>query len=199
MMNGHHMDFTHKINHLSFGDLNNVKLIENNFGETFKWELDGRDILESKFVKNPGFMNMGLSVNYFLEISQVDYLDQTSPEAIASEKPPKMEAFQFRSSSTVKTEPGMPAIFFRYELSPIRIQYTMSLPSLSAYLTRVCAIVGGVYAVSSILESFLRNTIFEIGFGKNQNKKAVKKVKKRAEVGEVDGAKVFAQPPEAPP
>lgn len=59
----------------------------------------------------------------------------------------------------------MPAIFFRYELSPIRIQYTMSLQGVASFLVRVCSIVGGIYAVSSIIESLLRNSlsIFEFG------------------------------------
>ena len=59
----------------------------------------------------------------------------------------------------------MPAIFFRYELSPIRIQYTVFLQSFSSFLVRICAIVGGIYTVSSIFESLLRNgiTIFSIG------------------------------------
>ena len=65
----------------------------------------------------------GLMVNYFLEISQIDYVDQTT----SNDEETIYNAFQFRASQTVKSEPGMPAIFFRYELSPIRIQYTMSL------------------------------------------------------------------------
>ena len=60
---------------------------------------------------------------------------------------------------------GMPAIFFRYELSPIRIQYTMSMQTVTAFLVRVCAIVGGVYACSSIIESVLRNSLSILGFG----------------------------------
>jgi len=71
-MQGNSLDFTHKINHLSFGDLGDIEHIEKNFGEKFAFELDGRDIQQSKFVK-PGVMNfMGpssLFVNYFLEIS----------------------------------------------------------------------------------------------------------------------------------
>ena len=63
-----------------------------------------------------------LFVNYFLEISQVDYVDETSGNDDSSSDPPQtFEAFQFRSSETIKVEGGMPAIFFRYELSPIRI------------------------------------------------------------------------------
>ena len=75
------MDFSHKINHLSFGELQDIKYIENNFNEKFKFELDGRKTDQDKFIPNGGGMFMGpdaLSVNYFLEISQVDYVDKTS-------------------------------------------------------------------------------------------------------------------------
>ena len=67
-----------------------------------------------------------LSVNYFLEISQVDYVDKTSGSDEDKDGVYQVyEAFRFRSSQTIKPDQGMPAIFFRYELSPIRIQYTM--------------------------------------------------------------------------
>jgi len=59
----------------------------------------------------------------------------------------------------------MPAIFFRYELSPIRIQYTISLQSVTTFLVHICAIVGGVYACSSIFESVLRNSISILSIG----------------------------------
>lgn len=168
-MTGHSLDFSHKINHLSFGDLGDIEHIEKNFGEKFKFELDGRDIDQSRFLKQGAMNFMGpssLFVNYFLEISQVDYVDETSGVDESSSDPPQtFEAFRFRSSQTIKNEGGMPAIFFRYELSPIRIQYTMSLQSVSAFMVRICSIVGGIYAVSSIIESLLRNSlsIFEFG------------------------------------
>ena len=59
----------------------------------------------------------------------------------------------------------MPAIFFRYELSPIRITYTMSMQSLTDYLVNICAVVGGIYAVSSIVDSVVRNSLGILGFG----------------------------------
>lgn len=42
-----------------------------------------------------------LMVNYFLEISQVDYVDQTSEKAIQNEQ--VFEGYQFRSSQTIKS------------------------------------------------------------------------------------------------
>lgn len=43
-MKGHKLDFSHKINHLSFGALQDAELIKQHFGETIENELDGRDI-----------------------------------------------------------------------------------------------------------------------------------------------------------
>lgn len=59
----------------------------------------------------------------------------------------------------------MPAIWFRYELSPIRIQYNITLMTFSTFFVRICAIVGGIYSVSSIFESMLRNSISIFGIG----------------------------------
>ena len=73
----------------------------------------------------------------------------------------------------------MPAIFFRYELSPIRIQYTMELQQVTVFLVRVCAIVGGIYSVSSIFESLLRNSISIFGFGAVDPREAGKSTMKR--------------------
>ena len=124
-MRGHSLDFSHKINHLSFGDLEDIKHIESQFNDKINFELDGRDTPQTKFMPNGGGGMMsfggpqGLMVNYFLEISQVDYVDHTSEQ---SKKDGQVfEAYQFRSSQTIKVDIGMPAVFFRYELSPIRI------------------------------------------------------------------------------
>ena len=85
-MAGYKLDFSHKINHLSFGNINNKDYIERNFGDSFKFELDGRDVPQEKYMPLGGGMGfMGptsLFVNYFLEISQLDYVDKTSQEAI---------------------------------------------------------------------------------------------------------------------
>ena len=55
--------------------------------------------------------------------------------------------------------------FSDMNFSPIRIQYTVYLQELSPFFVHICAIIGGIYAVSSIFESVLRNSlsIFAIG------------------------------------
>lgn len=81
------MDFTHKINHLSFGNIKDIKHVEKTFNEKFKFELDGRYVEQDKYAKQlgGGFGPQMMFVNYFLEISQVDYVDETTEEAKSKE------------------------------------------------------------------------------------------------------------------
>ena len=128
-----------------------------------------------------------MNVNYFLEISQVDYLDRTSQQAI--ENNGVLETYNYRSQQTIQTIMGMPAVFFRYELSPIRIQYTMEMQTLTQFIIRVCAVIGGVYCVSSMSESLIRNSfsLFEIGDGTQKRKSPMKRVvRKKIETNEVE-------------
>ena len=80
-MRGSKIDFSHKINHLSFGNLEDLDVIHENFESqpTIIWELDGREVDESEFVPEQPMMSLlgpdSLMTNYFLEISQVDYVD----------------------------------------------------------------------------------------------------------------------------
>ena len=40
-MNGRPLDFSHTINHLSFGNDTQMKMIQNRYGEKFTFDLDG--------------------------------------------------------------------------------------------------------------------------------------------------------------
>lgn len=71
-MSGHSLDFSHTINHLSFGNIKDSQHITKQFGDEFKFELDGREVPQNKFMPGGGLGFMGpqsLFVNYFLEIS----------------------------------------------------------------------------------------------------------------------------------
>ena len=50
---------------------------------------------------------------------------------------------------------GLPGVFFFYDISPIKVSYTESKLTFLNFLTSVCAIVGGVFTVSGIVDSFV--------------------------------------------
>jgi endoplasmic reticulum-Golgi intermediate compartment protein 3 len=51
----------------------------------------------------------------------------------------------------------LPGIFFFYDLSPIKVRYLEERRSFLTFLTSVCAIVGGVFTVSGIVDATLFN------------------------------------------
>ncbi|XP_043713738.1 endoplasmic reticulum-Golgi intermediate compartment protein 3-like isoform X1 [Telopea speciosissima] len=50
---------------------------------------------------------------------------------------------------------SLPGVFFFYDLSPIKVTFREEHVSLLHFLTSVCAIVGGVFTVSGIVDSFI--------------------------------------------
>ena len=50
-------------------------------------------------------------------------------------------------------------LFFTYDLSPIMIKYTERRKSFAHFLTGVCAIIGGVFTVAGIIDSFIYHSV----------------------------------------
>lgn len=64
-----------------------------------------------------------------------------------------------KAVSILSGESGMPGIFFQYELSPLMVKYTERERSLGHFLTNICAIIGGVYTVAGLVDTFLYHSI----------------------------------------
>jgi hypothetical protein len=52
-----------------------------------------------------------------------------------------------------------PGVVFRYDISPIMVSLSSASPGLARFLTGVCAVVGGVFAVTSMLDKLIHGTI----------------------------------------
>ncbi|EFA85803.1 endoplasmic reticulum-golgi intermediate compartment protein 3 [Heterostelium album PN500] len=53
---------------------------------------------------------------------------------------------------------GLPGLFFMYDLSPIMMKVVERSKSFASFITSVCAIVGGVFTVAGIFDSFIYQT-----------------------------------------
>lgn len=62
------------------------------------------------------------------------------------------ENYREGAQGTAKTLPG---VFFFYDLSPIKVKITEASTSFLHFITSVCAIVGGVFTVSGIVDAFV--------------------------------------------
>ena len=61
---------------------------------------------------------------------------------------------------------GLPGVFFFYDFSSIRITYAEQRSSFLHFLTGACAIVGGVFTISGLVDGFVYYGQKKLG-GKN--------------------------------
>jgi hypothetical protein len=47
------------------------------------------------------------------------------------------------------------AVWFRYDLSPITVKYTVTRQPFYHFVTTVCAVVGGAFTVAGIVDSMV--------------------------------------------
>ena len=62
------------------------------------------------------------------------------------------EHFQKQTRSN---EHQLPGVFFFYDLSPIKVHVMEEKESLGHFLTGLCAIIGGIFTVSGIIDSLV--------------------------------------------
>lgn len=127
-------DSSHTINHLSFG--------KPYPGKTHP--LDGHGMHNERG---------GIMHQYQLKVVPTRYIRN-------NETP--VESHQFAITRLDKDilagASGIPGLFFQYEFSPLMVQYEERQRSLSFYLVSLCAIIGGVHTVASLLDAFLYST-----------------------------------------
>uniref|UniRef100_A0A0V0IBZ1 Putative endoplasmic reticulum-Golgi intermediate compartment protein 3-like n=1 Tax=Solanum chacoense TaxID=4108 RepID=A0A0V0IBZ1_SOLCH len=88
---------------------------------------------------------------YFIKVVPTVYTD-VSGHTIQSNQFSVTEHFKGADFGRFQSIPG---VFFFYDLSPIKVTFTEQHVSFLHFLTNVCAIVGGVFTVSGILDSFI--------------------------------------------
>ncbi|GMH00129.1 hypothetical protein Nepgr_001968 [Nepenthes gracilis] len=125
-------NITHKINRLAFGDY--IPGVVN--------PLDGVQWTHS----TPNGM-----YQYFIKVVPTIYT-HFNGHSIQSNQFSVTEHFRSAGAGHFQTLPG---VFFFYDLSPIKVTFTEQHVSFLHFLTNVCAIVGGVFTVSGILDSFI--------------------------------------------
>ncbi|KAK1264162.1 Protein disulfide-isomerase 5-3 [Acorus gramineus] len=123
---------SHKINRLTFGD----------YFPGVVNPLDGVQWMQ----QTPYGM-----YQYFIKVVPTVYTD-INGHKIQSNQFSVTEHFKSDEAGRIQSLPG---VFFFYDLSPIRVTFMEQHVSFLHFLTNVCAIVGGIFTVSGILDSFI--------------------------------------------
>uniref|UniRef100_A0A8C3DNN3 Endoplasmic reticulum-Golgi intermediate compartment protein n=1 Tax=Corvus moneduloides TaxID=1196302 RepID=A0A8C3DNN3_CORMO len=128
-------DMTHVIHKLSFGDKLQVHNVHGAFNA-----LEGADKLSS---------NPLASHDYILKIVPTVYEDMSGKQRYSYQYTVANKEYVAYSH----TGRIIPAIWFRYDLSPITVKYTERRQPLYRFITSICAIIGGTFTVAGILDS----------------------------------------------
>ncbi|KAI9305444.1 endoplasmic reticulum vesicle transporter-domain-containing protein [Cunninghamella echinulata] len=133
-------NFKHEIKYLQFGD---QKYLEHKQKRT-KALLLNNPLDITKWGNNDG----GNMYQFFLKIvpTQFDFLSGRN----------NLRTFQYsvtrHERSIMQTSGG---VFFHLDFSPMRVIYTEKRKSLASYLSNICAIIGGIFTVASIVDGVL--------------------------------------------
>lgn len=136
------VDLNHKINHLSFGndeELRNVKAV---FQEGVLNPLDN------------------LQKNNNKHKAVYEYYIKIVPTTYNSLKGNTFYVYQFTSNSNeTPTYTQFPSVYFRYELSPVTVEYTQYKDSFLNFFIQICAILGGVFSVTGIIDALIHKSV----------------------------------------
>ncbi|KAJ8762684.1 hypothetical protein K2173_011164 [Erythroxylum novogranatense] len=88
---------------------------------------------------------------YFIKVVPTVYTDVRG-HTIQSNQFSVTEHFKNAEAGSFRSLPG---VFFIYDLSPIKVTFIEGHVSFLHFLTNVCAIIGGIFTVSGILDSFI--------------------------------------------
>eukprot|EP00744_Colponema_vietnamica_P003898 GILI01005909.1.p1 GENE.GILI01005909.1~~GILI01005909.1.p1 ORF type:complete len:336 (+),score=86.99 GILI01005909.1:52-1059(+) len=144
------VDMSHRINHLSFGDQYTpsatVERLLKKHGESFVsfFPLDGQQ-------KREVFSNVAPTYEYYIKLVPTTF--EHSGEDI-------FHSYQFSSAQReFPSNRMLPAIFFRYELTPVTVTYKQQQKSFLHFIVQVCAIVGGIFTVAGIVAGIVQQSI----------------------------------------
>lgn len=131
-------DMTHEIRELRFGDK-----------------------IESSNIKNAALNSLsGMKALDKHALSSHDYVMKIVPTVHEDISGNLQYAYQYTAASKDYISYGhghriLPAIWFKYEMTPITVKYTERRQPFYHFITMVCAIIGGTFTVAGIVDSFV--------------------------------------------
>ncbi|XP_071545931.1 endoplasmic reticulum-Golgi intermediate compartment protein 1-like [Panulirus ornatus] len=131
------IDFGHVIHEVRFGS----KIDNPNVPGTFN-PLYGRAQIDGNALE---------SHDYVMKVVPTIYEESSGKQLVSYQ-------YSYAYRSYISFSHGgrvVPAVWFRYDLTPITVKYHRKRPPFYSFITTVCAIVGGTFTVAGIIDSFL--------------------------------------------
>ncbi|KRZ12390.1 Endoplasmic reticulum-Golgi intermediate compartment protein 3, partial [Trichinella zimbabwensis] len=138
-----HVHNLHQLGPSAFNTSHTIKHFS--FGQSFpgkKFPLDGETVIANKG---------GVMVHYFVKIVPTVYVDLKQNRLLTHQ----FSVTKSKLDIDVNSPDGLPGFFVSYEFSPLMVQLNEKEKPFTHFLTDICVIVGGVFTVASLIDSFL--------------------------------------------
>ncbi|XXQ31370.1 Endoplasmic reticulum vesicle transporter C-terminal domain-containing protein [Plasmodiophora brassicae] len=148
----HPMNCSHHIHHLSYGeqpvDTSDIRHVS-----AFN-PLDGvSKVIEPESGAGGGHDHT-ISFEYYIKIVPTIYTELNGKST---------RTFQFTANSnSLEGHFQVPAVYFRYDLSPITVQFTKRRQPFLHFLVQLCAIIGGVFSTIQFVSMFSNRSLHHV-------------------------------------
>lgn len=95
-----------------------------------------------------------LAYKYFLKVVPTLYVDLHEREISTNQ----FSVTEHATQTNFLSSADLPGVFFYYDLSPIKVMFKEHQTLFLHFVTNVCAIVGGVFTVSGIIDGLFYHT-----------------------------------------
>eukprot|EP00927_Polykrikos_kofoidii_P066746 TRINITY_DN62310_c0_g1_i1.p1 TRINITY_DN62310_c0_g1~~TRINITY_DN62310_c0_g1_i1.p1 ORF type:complete len:346 (-),score=38.91 TRINITY_DN62310_c0_g1_i1:262-1299(-) len=145
------INITHTINHISFGVDKDIHYVKDNFkGTGIVSPLDG---LVQIAPERKTSQDASLIYEYYSKVVPTSYVPlESSP----------IHVYQFTANTNRIANQQMPSLYLRYDFSPVTIKYTEVRQSISHFVVQICAVIGGVFTVAGLVDSFIHKGIVHL-------------------------------------
>jgi hypothetical protein len=96
---------------------------------------------------------MGVMHQYYINVIPTTYEDLRGK---------KYYVHQFTSNSNDINTGQLPALYFRYDLSPVTVKFTKAKESFLHFVVQICAIIGGIFTIAGIIDSILHKSVVQM-------------------------------------
>lgn len=147
-----HMNITHRLNHISFGEETDISHIKEHFKGTGNVSpLDGVNQIVPE--RKQGSYADSAIYEYYTKVVPTTYMPLDGPP---------LHVHQFTASTNKIANQQMPSLYLRYDFSPVTVRYQETRESTSQFLVQICAVIGGIFTVAGIFDSLVHKTIVHV-------------------------------------
>jgi len=125
-----------------------LKLIKNKFDKGVLNPLDGVEKVKPESLKAIGVMHQ-----YYISVVPTTFEDLSGKQ---------LYVHQITANSNEIQTHTLPALYFRYDLSPVTVKFFQTKESFFRFLVQICAIIGGIFTVAGIIDALVHKSVVNI-------------------------------------